>query len=72
MVAEVRADYRSEWAAIEAVAVKLGVATGETLPSWVRQAEVDSGQRAGLTSEEHAEVKRSSGRWLSRGGPMRF
>lgn len=58
MVAEVRAEYRSEWAAIEAVAAKLGVGAGETLRSWVRQAQVDSGQRSGMTSEEHAEIRR--------------
>jgi transposase len=37
MVAEVRAGYGSEWAAIEAVAAKLGVGTAETLRSWVRR-----------------------------------
>jgi transposase len=58
MVAEVRANYGSEWAAIEAVATKLGVGTAETLCSWVRQAEVDAGARVGVSSEEHAEIKR--------------
>jgi transposase len=47
MVAEVRASYSSDRAAIEAVAAKLGVGTAETLRSWVRQAEVDAGQRVG-------------------------
>jgi transposase len=58
MVAEVRASYGSQWAAIEGVAVKLGIGTVETLRIWVRQAEVDSGQRVGVSSEEHAEIKR--------------
>jgi transposase len=58
MVAEVRASYGSEWAAIEAVATKLGIGTAETLRSWVRQAEVDAGARVGVSSEEHAEIKR--------------
>jgi transposase len=58
MVAEVRASYSSEWAAIEAVATKLGVGTAETLRSWVRHAEVDAGQQVGVGSEEHAEIKR--------------
>ena len=58
MVAEVRASYGSEWAAIEAVATKLGIGTAETLRSWVRQAEGDAGARVGVSSEEHAEIKR--------------
>ena len=47
MVAEVRPDYQSEWAAIGAVAAKLGIGTAETLRKWVRQAEVDAGTAAG-------------------------
>src|SRR5690348_16698360 len=58
MVAGVRPDYPSDWPAICAVAEKLGIGTAETLRKWVRQAEVDAGTRPGLTSEEHAEIKR--------------
>jgi transposase len=58
MVAEVRPDYPSDWPAIVAVAGKLGIGSAETLRKWVRQAEVDGGQRAGMTSEESAEIKR--------------
>jgi transposase len=58
MVAEVRPDYPSDWPAIVAVAQKLGIGTAETLRKWVRQAEVDAGQRPGVTSEESAEVRR--------------
>jgi transposase len=58
MVAEVRPDYPSDWPAICAVAQKLGIGTAETLRKWVRQAEVDAGKRPGVTSEEHAEIKR--------------
>ena len=36
------ADYESEWAAISAVAERLGMR--ETLRKWLRQAEVDQGQ----------------------------
>jgi transposase len=37
---------------------QVGVGTAETLRSWVRQVEVDAGQRVGVSSEEHAEIKR--------------
>ena len=58
MVAEVRPDYPSEWPAIVAVAEKLGIGTAETLRKWVRQAEINAGQRPGVTSEESAEIRR--------------
>jgi transposase len=58
MVGEVQESYTSQWAAIEAVAAKLGIGCAETLRIWVRQAEVDTGQRVGVSSEEHAEIKR--------------
>jgi transposase len=54
MVAEVMPDYGSQWAAIMAVAQKLGIGTAETLRKWVRRAEIDDGRRPGLTSQEHA------------------
>ena len=58
MVAEVQGEYPSQWAAIGAVAEKLGIGSTETLRKWVRRAEVDAGQRPGLSSEEHTEIKR--------------
>jgi transposase len=58
MVAEVRLNYESDWAAITAVAQKLGIGTAETLRKWVRQAQVDGGQRAGVSTDESAELKR--------------
>jgi len=57
MVAEVQGDYPSQWAAITAVASKLGIGSSETLRKWVRRAEVDAGARPGITSEERAEIK---------------
>ena len=44
MVAEVRGDHESEWAAMTRVAQLLGVGTPETVRKWVRQAEVDAGR----------------------------
>jgi transposase len=57
LVAEARRDHETEWAAMTSVAAKLGV-SAETVRKWVRRAEVDAGQRPGVTSEEVAEIKR--------------
>lgn len=47
MVAEVRDQHESDWAAMAAVAKLLGFGTTETLRKWVRQAAVDDGRRPG-------------------------
>ena len=57
LVLDRRDDYPTEWAAITAIAAKSGI-TKETVRRWVRQAEIDAGVRAGVTSEEAAELKR--------------
>ena len=49
-------EYGSQWEAIGSIAVKIGC-TAETLRKWVRRAEVDSGRRGGLTSDERARLK---------------
>jgi transposase len=56
LVLEHRDDYPSEWAAITAVSKRLGM-TAETLRSWVRQPQVDDGQRDGVSSEAAAEIR---------------
>ncbi|MFF5393193.1 IS3 family transposase [Streptomyces sp. NPDC013012] len=58
MVAEIRPNYPTEWAAMKAVAAKLGVGAAETVRTWVRKAQVDAGWRPGVNSEEAAEIKR--------------
>ena len=56
MVAEHRAEYPSQWAAVVAIAGKLGM-TPQTLLNWVRQHERDTGERAGLTTGELSRIK---------------
>lgn len=56
MVAEHRGEYPSEWAAVVSIAGKLGVGAPETLRKWIRRAEVDGGQRAGVTTAEHQRL----------------
>ncbi|WAL70317.1 IS3 family transposase [Kitasatospora sp. YST-16] len=57
MVSEVLSDHPNESAALKSVAEKLGIGSTETLRKWVRQDQVDSGQRPGTTTEESAQVK---------------
>jgi transposase len=56
LVFECRNDHSSEWAAVESIAVKIGC-TPQTLLSWVRRQERDTGQRDGLTSAEQQRIK---------------
>ena len=56
MVREHGPEHPSQWAAMTSIAGKLGCTT-ETLRRWVRQAERDSGQRAGLTTDERQRLK---------------
>jgi len=56
MVLEQQHEHGSQWAAMQSIAGKLGC-TAETLRKWVRRAERDSGQRAGLTSSERERLK---------------
>ena len=49
MVAEIRSEHGSEWAAVESVAEKLGIGTAQKVQNWVRRAQVDAGQRSGMT-----------------------
>ena len=59
MVAEAMAngDYPSEFTAIRSIAQKLGIRSPESVRRWVRQSEVDHGQRPGKTTQELAEIR---------------
>lgn len=56
MVFEHQGEHASRWAAISSIAAKFGC-NAETLRGWVRQAERDAGNRAGLTTDERARLK---------------
>ena len=49
-------DYPSEYDAIRAVSARLGM-NPETLRKWLRQAEIDSGQRDGVTTTSAREIR---------------
>lgn len=56
MVLEHEKEHPSQWGAIQSISGKIGC-TAETLRRWVRQAESDSGRRAGLTTEDRSRLK---------------
>ena len=57
MVEETLPEYESEFAAMKKVAMKLGVSPEATC-RWKRRAEINSGQRPGVSSEASEELKR--------------
>jgi len=56
MVHEQESAHSSRWATIVSIAEKIGC-TPETLRKWVQRSEIDSGQRAGMTTSERDELK---------------
>ncbi len=56
LVQEHRGEYPSLWAAVESIAPKIGCVP-QTLLEWVKQAEVDSGARKGVTTDETQRIK---------------
>lgn len=49
-------DHSSRWAATQSVATKIGC-TAETLRTWIKKIEVDSGTRAGITTNQAERTK---------------
>lgn len=56
LVQEQAKEHPTQWAAIRSIAEKIGC-SAETLRSWIRQKERDSGERAGPTTEERQRIK---------------
>jgi len=56
MVIEHRDEHASQWAAIVSIAAKIGC-TAQTLNEWLKKAEVDSGRKPGVTTDECERLK---------------
>jgi transposase len=56
MVFEHEGQHGSRWATIQSISSKIGC-SAEALRKWVQRAEIDSGQRPGITSDEQARLK---------------
>src|SRR5690554_4250888 len=56
LVQEHRDEYRSQWAAVQSIAPKIGC-SGHTLLQWVQRAEVEAGTRPGLPQAEQERIK---------------
>ena len=49
-------EYPSHWAAIVSIATKIGCAA-QTLNTWVKTAEIDSGRKPGIATDERERLK---------------
>ena len=56
MVLDHTSEHHSRWAAVSSVAAKIGC-TPQTLHDWVKKAEIDSGQRAGVPTDMADKLK---------------
>lgn len=56
MLFEHEKEYESRWAALVSISSKIGC-TAETLRSWVKQSEIDTGRRDGMSSDDRARLK---------------
>ena len=56
LVQEHRGEYLSLWATIESIAPKIGCSS-VTLNEWVKRADVDTGRRDGVSTQERERIK---------------
>jgi len=58
MFQESRAEYKTRADCARHIADILGIGSPETVQNWVRQFEIDDGQRPGTTTDENEELRR--------------
>jgi len=56
LVQEHREEYQSLWAAVQSIAPKIGC-NASTLLEWVKRAEIDTGARSGVTTDERERMR---------------
>jgi transposase len=56
MVLDHTEEYSSQWTAIQSIAAKIGCSP-ETLRRWVRQTEINTGRRGGLSSDDRSRIR---------------
>jgi transposase-like protein len=56
LVGDQQGEHPTQWAAIQAIAPKIGC-SAEALRTWVRRAERDAGERPGLMTDERERLK---------------
>jgi transposase len=56
MVLDHAGEHPSRWAAVTSIAAKIGC-TPQTLHDWVKKAEIDNGQRAGVPTDTAEKLK---------------
>jgi transposase-like protein len=56
MILDHASEHPSHWAAVNSIAAKIGC-TPQTLHDWVKKAEIDSGQRAGVPTDMAEKLK---------------
>ncbi|SRR5258705_9521686 len=56
MVFEHESEHGSRWETIRSIASKIGCST-EALRKWIQRAEIDSGRRAGVSTEERSRIQ---------------
>lgn len=58
MFTEIRGSYPSDWKTAESIAEKLDIRTAQTVLNWVRRSQVDAGKRAGVSTDDAAEMRK--------------